>query len=841
MFTSAAKRASTDGREPSSKPTSPAARGAAANPIWQQFATQVAPARVQAKLAVSAPDDAGEREADRAAEQVMRMTDASVQRKCMGCAAESTSPAEDEEETVQREACGAEGPTVAPAGFADQLGAGRPLEPGVRAFFEPRYGADFGGVRVHADERADASARSVNALAFTLGRHVVFRAGRYAPHSEPGRRLLAHELAHVVQQRGAAVGAPRDRGPSVGDATADSLPAGQPPRLAPAGGPLLQRAVRESVRPSTQAGAQVCMIHLHGDEENARQVGFSLFGTHCANLVDLSSTARAIHVDLAGGGTCLADPNRIFTATGIASHAIVGGCPAGSARHTQAQADLVAFRDNQLIPAIAVCRANPGGGLSGGLPVVAFHNNTAISIASYQPGGKEAGAVDHDPARTGGAANPAAAPGRHAHDFMLTTDPRDFQALRGTHNVVLQSATPTDDGSLSVALASDRYVNVEGFNPTFTSASSRFFINNMAMALDVFRQLGVGRKPCATGSAPSGDLLGRIVDFFRRLFSEIGRVLEQTQTLPEPLPREAVPAPPPRGCRVFADAPALDARKADWAAIVSAMPIADVVSWIIGVSRPPRTALTEADRQRACLMSALAASGHLPAGTATAPVSGYRSFADQRAIWDRKFDFVFHGHLHRRNRFDRITDHARTRCGSLLAAGDVQWDTENPSHRACWGAAPLPSTGAGSVPAAPAGGALSDGEKQQEILQASSAPGISRHHLGTDFDFFSVEPVDWGPGGRFFDAYRWLRANAMTYGFIQTFTPLSTFMRLGYMEERWHWSYYPIAQALLEFARAHQGDIEANLTSPARWGGAARFSYILAHWQEFMFNVEQTP
>lgn len=66
-------------------------------------------------------------------------------------------------------------------------------------------------------------------------------------------------------------------------------------------------------------------------------------------------------------------------------------------------------------------------------------------------------------------------------------------------------------------------------------------------------------------------------------------------------------------------------------------------------------------------------------------------------------------------------------------------------------------------------------------------------------------------------------------------------MRLGYMEERWHWSYYPIAQALLEFARAHQGDIEANLTSPANWGGAARFNYILSHWLEFMFNVEQSP
>jgi hypothetical protein len=77
---------------------------------------------------------------------------------------------------------------------------GRPLDPAARAYMEPRFGRDFGDVRIHTDARADASARSVDALAYTVGRNLVFGSGQYAPHSTSGRRLLAHELAHVVQQ-----------------------------------------------------------------------------------------------------------------------------------------------------------------------------------------------------------------------------------------------------------------------------------------------------------------------------------------------------------------------------------------------------------------------------------------------------------------------------------------------------------------------------------------------------------------------------------------------------------------------------------------------------------------
>ncbi|MFZ1729984.1 MAG: DUF4157 domain-containing protein [Bacteroidota bacterium] len=79
---------------------------------------------------------------------------------------------------------------------------GQPLDPATRAFFEPRFGHDFSNVQVHADRTAAESAHELGALAYTVGTGIVFGKGQYVPESPSGRRLLAHELAHVVQQSG---------------------------------------------------------------------------------------------------------------------------------------------------------------------------------------------------------------------------------------------------------------------------------------------------------------------------------------------------------------------------------------------------------------------------------------------------------------------------------------------------------------------------------------------------------------------------------------------------------------------------------------------------------------
>ena len=85
---------------------------------------------------------------------------------------------------------------------------GQPLDRGTRALLEPRFGQDFSHVRLHTDSRAAESAQAVNASAYTVGRHVAFGAGQYAPGTRGGAELLAHELAHVVQQEGTLSTAP---------------------------------------------------------------------------------------------------------------------------------------------------------------------------------------------------------------------------------------------------------------------------------------------------------------------------------------------------------------------------------------------------------------------------------------------------------------------------------------------------------------------------------------------------------------------------------------------------------------------------------------------------------
>ncbi|HEY0866642.1 MAG TPA: DUF4157 domain-containing protein, partial [Fimbriimonas sp.] len=133
-----------------------------------------------------------------------------LQRKCAcgGTPGPSGMCAECERKAkLQRKAAGAAPPVP---GIVNSVlsSPGRPLEPGTRAAMEPSFGRDLGGVRVHTDARAAESARAVNAHAYTVGDHIVFDHGRYDPNHPAGRRLLAHELAHTVQQ------APFQRSPS---------------------------------------------------------------------------------------------------------------------------------------------------------------------------------------------------------------------------------------------------------------------------------------------------------------------------------------------------------------------------------------------------------------------------------------------------------------------------------------------------------------------------------------------------------------------------------------------------------------------------------------------------
>jgi outer membrane protein OmpA-like peptidoglycan-associated protein len=142
-----------------------------------------------------------------------------LQRKCAcgGSGGASGECADCKKKKLQRRAAG-NGPETAPPIVHEVLRSpGQPLDPKMRSFFEPRFGHDFSRVRVHTDAEAAESAHALNALAYTVGRRIVFGPGQYRPGDPSGKRLLAHELTHVVQQGTEALaGGPLRVGP-VGD------------------------------------------------------------------------------------------------------------------------------------------------------------------------------------------------------------------------------------------------------------------------------------------------------------------------------------------------------------------------------------------------------------------------------------------------------------------------------------------------------------------------------------------------------------------------------------------------------------------------------------------------
>ncbi len=149
----------------------------------------------QERLTVSRPDDIAEREAERVADQMERGAD----------------------QFNDHNAC------------RTKIEAGDHLPPSINAFFKSRFNYDISGVRIHNDARATEAAESLNARAFTLGNDIVFGAGQFAPATAPGRRLLAHELTHVMQQ---------SRGVS-------GLRGSASPTSQAASGPTLQRAPKD--------------------------------------------------------------------------------------------------------------------------------------------------------------------------------------------------------------------------------------------------------------------------------------------------------------------------------------------------------------------------------------------------------------------------------------------------------------------------------------------------------------------------------------------------------------------------------------------------------------------
>ena len=182
-------------------------------------AAPAAKARADAgSIRIGEPDDAFEQEADRVADAVMAggltrrhwsmaqvAAGPSLQRKC-ACGGTPGPDGECEEckqnRFLQRKAVGVPTANTVPSVVHEVLNSpGQRLEPTARSLMEARFGYDFSHVRVHTDARAADSATAVNALAYTAGQNIVFGATQYNPTTNRGRQLLAHELAHTIQQR----------------------------------------------------------------------------------------------------------------------------------------------------------------------------------------------------------------------------------------------------------------------------------------------------------------------------------------------------------------------------------------------------------------------------------------------------------------------------------------------------------------------------------------------------------------------------------------------------------------------------------------------------------------
>lgn len=158
---------------------------------------------VQCKISIATTDDPLEKEADNMADKVMRMpmpepinfshVKNSVQRKCTHC--------EEEEKQLQRKESSNDAVSAAPSIVHDVITSpGRSLDATTRSFMESRFNYDFSNVNVHDNNIAAKSADSINALAYTSGNNIVFNSGQYNTNTDSGKRLLAHELTHVVQQ-----------------------------------------------------------------------------------------------------------------------------------------------------------------------------------------------------------------------------------------------------------------------------------------------------------------------------------------------------------------------------------------------------------------------------------------------------------------------------------------------------------------------------------------------------------------------------------------------------------------------------------------------------------------
>jgi hypothetical protein len=229
-----------------------------------------------ASLKISQPNDAAEIEADQIADRVMRMPVYDTKPK-PNLSHSSQSP--DHVRSVINS-------------------SGRPLDLKTRNFFEPRFGYDLRGVRIHTDSRAGESASRINARAYTIGNDIVFGDGEYSG-SESGRQLLAHELAHVIQN---STGTPPHE-----TIRREPKKKPDPPKIKT--GPASSSPSLD-LTPSINGEPCACLLSIHGDERGARVIAKLLHANCAYNLALVMPDSKNRSIDIPNVGQ--RDPNELF-------------------------------------------------------------------------------------------------------------------------------------------------------------------------------------------------------------------------------------------------------------------------------------------------------------------------------------------------------------------------------------------------------------------------------------------------------------------------------------------------------------------------------------------------
>ena len=688
--------------------------------------------------------------------------------------------------TLQRAAIQPQAVQDVPPVVHDVLNSpGQPLEPAARAYFERPFGQDFSDVRVHSGPRAAESAREVHARAYTVGPHMTFGEGQYQPNTASGRRLIAHELTHVVQQRSAQAvpqGAPLAVS-SPGDAAEREAE-----RISTA---LSERGEHQPVVERPVASLARAALDIAAISADAMNPVPKKFKTHTSGEVAKAAdypTALTLPKDKTKPVKPLpaADKKAPLSTIPVEAHFFPAAGPA------KGRALMIGGFHGDEQPGWQVAEAMIDDLAAGGKTKLAFHtliiprlnsgaitdelagvkmwhnrcNRQIVDLNRNFPTGNTP--KDTDCVNTPGA--PIQPEVQAVIDIIAKFKP---DRILSTHAISTASgagvfADPNQDPK-AIELArgmastlvnpSDRPHNklgtgVDDFNPVYP--------------LDTPGVVGAGTSLGAYGPTAIPGQTTPVITMEAPEFHPLGSGTGSDARTVEGFLRPV---------RAFLEDPAdlATAADRDILADIDAFKAADRIAFLTGTLKSKDDIF---NRIRFRIDTAIAKLNAIKGHDPIKVVSWLRLFSEegvggssQSQIDFDKF-FMTGG---KSNGWDTLPDKF-FKINEKTKAPDRKLGVD----RAMWLATPSK-------------------DRLDIIIRFSSLPGVSRHHWGTEVDLNSTEVADWEPAvgkkpaGKFFALGQWLQANAPSVGLVQAYT---SGRASGYFEEAWHYSYAPISVGL---------------------------------------------